>query len=249
MNKELDPEQLEHRLSKWVGYGDLNGPFWFLGTEEGGKTSFKEQELRISLPQVSDIAEFMNKLHQIQYAPWMKGKHPPLQKTYSGLIKIYLCANKLCGFDRPTQTTKERSIFLEKVREFQRNKFGRQGSQTLVAELMPLSSKNMNNWEHQKYSNRPDLKTRGVYLDSWMPRRKTLFRSLIECYRPKVVLAYGKPYWEHYKSLTENKSYVSVSKNFSCSNTQFVLIQHPGNAVSNKNLETTGHWIRENILE
>ncbi len=107
----MDSELLGKRLSKWIGYGELESDFWFLGTEEGGVTSSEEQKLRIALPPVSDLADFICKLNKLEgvNAPWMN-KHPPLQKTYAGLIRIYLCANGLCGFDKPTEGDDKREL-------------------------------------------------------------------------------------------------------------------------------------------
>ncbi len=119
----------------------------------------------------------------------------------------------------------------------------------LVSELMPLSSKNMGDWKYNELSNREDLESRETYLDKWMPRRKEMYKKLIEKHNPRVILAYGKGYWKHYKDLIELRDFNPIRDGFAITNGQLVLIPHTGNAISNSKLEEVGHWIRKNLLK
>ncbi len=233
----LDNDLLEKRLSKWIGYGNLQSDFWMLGMEEGGEVNRKMINVRLSLPEVGDWHHAMEKMAEAGGIEnkWIRA-HPSLQPTYYKIIRIFLIAT---GRDSPN--------LKEKARKFQRDQFGRKGGDHLVAELMPLHNHNQSHWIYNRFSNRPDLSSRESYMRKWLGRRIKLFRELIEEYDPKVVLAYGKGYWDHFKLLGERK-FKEILDGFAQTDGRIVLIPHPtAKGLKNSDFDEVGNWIKENI--
>ncbi len=234
----LDQELLERKLSKWIGYGKLESDFWILGMEEGGEVTLPMIKARLELPSVGDWHEAMLKMAKAGGIEmrWIRPR-PALQPTYYKVIRVLLCSKGQDGGN-----------LRERARIFQRDKFGRKGGEHLVAELMPLHSKTSSSWEYSRFTNRKDLATRETYERIWLPRRKNLFRSLIRRYQPKVVLAYGKNFWHHFRDL-DHGNYKSILDGFAETNGRLVLVPHPtAKGLKNRQFDEVGYWIRDNLF-
>jgi len=243
---QLNPTHLQNRLSKWIGYGDLASCFWFLGMEEGGKASFPEQQLRISLAPVSPLSVFIHQLNLISgiNAPWKAQNiaHVKLQKTYVGLIKVFLCAVNRCGYSQSGHPYNPQVLKL-----FQRDELGEPGYNNLLAELMPLSRHNRGVWPYAQWTNRPDLQTSSIYHNTWLAKRITMYQTLISIYKPSAILAYGKEFWKYYKQLLPNTSFTPILGGTAETGGPIVLIKHTSATPTNKYLSEVGHWIRTNL--
>lgn len=185
INKQL----IENRIHNFLGYGNLDSHIWFIGMEEGGnddEDDLKNRFLRTNNKRVVDIQDGTKDIKV--HSKWFSQEKPPLQRTWSKLIRILLVLNSEKGDDR------------EKIREFQKNCFARKDSNHCILELMPLPCKSTKDkdWHYGKYGI-DYLKTRKEYLEEITRKRIILFKEIINQNNPETVIFYSFTYknkWE-----------------------------------------------------
>lgn len=219
--------ELDKFAHKFLGYGNLNAPIWFIGMEEGMKEGMKEggkdryEEIKLRLqawkdmgyPKVADVADFHVKIgHVFLFRDPVK-----LQKTWVNLIKFQLSLTNL-------------DCSKEEARAFQRDKWGRSNSPNALLELMPLPSPGLKEWFYNEFFNLPYLKTRDTYFDYMLPKRIFLIQKVIHEFKPKIILFYGSRYTEHWKKIAGLEFKNLPEEEFSYGkkdNTCFIITKHP----------------------
>jgi len=178
----LTDEQLDTLLN-FVGYGTLNADVWFLGMEEagGGEENIRT---RLKFQTVEDCAE-AHKLLGITKHHWEKRV---IQRTWRGMCYIML---QLEGKE-PTRTN---------IRNYQAEKLGRFGGNTLLTELMPIPKPKISRWGYEELI--PQFSSGKEYYQRVKPRRIKHLQRLLAQYKPSVVIGYGKGFWKDYKELFE----------------------------------------------
>lgn len=179
MNALTDAE-LQHLLA-FVGYGHLNAKVWFIGMEEGGGGE-ANLRARLKFKPVEDCA----KAHEILGITRLHGPQPRIQRTWRGMCYLML---RLAG-----QTPNA-----ENIRRYQADHLGRTHGDTLLCELMPLPKPSLGHWDYAQLI--PQYPNAEHYYQTVMPARINLLQSLLQTHQPKIVIAYGKRYWENYKQL------------------------------------------------
>lgn len=253
---KFDKDDLQHRIETFIGYGNLNADFWFIGYEESCSENQKEIQFRLKVSGLQDIYEAHKELNEkILYEEngdnpliWFeKGK---FQTTWGALIKILLIAKGEFEQEIIAGALSDSKLKTKAI-VYQSKKWGQFDNETLVAELLPLPSKSSSDW-HKGYENSDVsfLKSRNSYIEAVKTKRIKFFKKLLVKYRPKVVIAYGKEFWEDIKKLTLSEGDLSPAENgFFEVYDNIVLIKHPASqGVSNRNLIETGCWIRDNLL-
>ena len=183
---------IQKRLKNFWGYGNLKGPVWFIGMEEGlGKNEgFPLERFQATDGKtVVDITSNTSADHQLLF---MEGAET--QKTWRRLIFVLLY-QKL-----------NRVPDIEEIRDFQINKFGRTKSDHAVLELMPLPAKSVvkTDWTYQDVP-LIGLTHREEYLASYKPERVQALKALIEKHQPKLVLFYSRTYLNDWQSIVPKK--------------------------------------------
>ncbi|GAH72638.1 unnamed protein product, partial [marine sediment metagenome] len=170
---KLDSNMLDKRLSNFIGYGNLNADFWFIGYEEGCSKDIRDVQFRLRVPGLQDILKAHKELKEKRIDEnalnWFEeGKY---QTTWGALIKILLIAKGDFEQEIATETLSHTSL-LKKVKYYQSNLWGRFDNETLVAELLPLPSKSSSEW-HKGYSNSDIsfLKSRKDYIEAVKTKR------------------------------------------------------------------------------
>jgi hypothetical protein len=180
LNTALTDKELEHLLN-FIGYGKLNADVWFLGMEEGGGGE-DNIRARLRFRQVEDCAE----AHAILGITKFHTGQKIIQGTWRGMCYIML---RLEG----------KPVDRESIRNYQADYLGRFQGTSLLCELLPIPKPSMNDWGYEKLI--PQYSSRDGYYKVVKPRRIKYLRSLIIKYRPKVVIGYGKKYWQDYQEL------------------------------------------------
>jgi len=180
MSKPIIDAELEHLLN-FIGYGRLDADIWFLGMEEAGGGD-ENIRTRLKFRSVEDNAE-AHKMLGITYLHWGKRK---IQRTWRGMCYIML---SLEGKE-PT---------IERIRSYQAEKLGRLEGNTLLTELMPIPKPKVRQWDYRELI--PQFASREDYYQIVKPRRIKYLGALIEEYNPKVVIGYGKAFWNDYRAL------------------------------------------------
>lgn len=188
MVQPITDEQLNHLLD-FVGYGTLNADVWFLGMEEAGGG---EQNIRTRLEfqAIEDCAEAHKKLG-VTKLHW--GKRI-IQRTWRGMCYVMI---RLEGMDPST----------DNIRTYQAEKLGRFGGRTLLTELMPIPNPNIDRWGYEELI--PQFSSREDYYQLVKPRRVIYLKRLIGNCKPKVIIGYGKGFWNDYKELFEESHFIS----------------------------------------
>lgn len=190
--KPITDEELAHLL-KFVGYGSLTAPVWFLGMEEGGGG---EDNLRKRLK--FDVVEDCKEAHAQLGITRFHGDRPRIQRTWRSMCYIMLSLN----YQKPTTAA---------IRDYQAKKLGQTDGDTLLVELMPIPKPRVSNWEYETII--PQYSSRDNYYQSVLPQRMELLQTLISTHGPQVVIGYGKSFWEEYQQLFPNAEF-SDTKGF-----------------------------------
>jgi hypothetical protein len=180
LNTALTEAELEHLLN-FISYGKLSASVWFLGMEEGGGGEANIRT-RLKFRLVEDCAE----AHKLLGIPKFHTGHKIIQRTWRGMCYIML---RLEG----------KPVDRESIRNYQADYLGRFQGTSLLCELLPIPKPSMNDWGYEKLI--PQYSSRDGYYKAVKPRRIKYLRSLIIKHRPKVVIGYGKKYWQDYQEL------------------------------------------------
>jgi hypothetical protein len=177
-------------LTGRIGYGRLDAPAWYIGTEEacGDK---KDLELRLGINSIIPEDSLLEDV-KIAHARLPGGNswfapNAPLQPTWNRLIRAHLTAT---GNNTPTR---------QDCRDAQQNWWGQTDvllhQKVLLTELLPLPCPNGSNtaWKNlYGGTGLPHMEDRPGYEAPWEPLRRTFFQNLVTRHRPKWVVAYGK---------------------------------------------------------
>jgi hypothetical protein len=185
MFDDIPDELLRDWMAGRIGYGALEADWWFLGMEE----SCEDAEAELPTRTVGGALEDLFEAHRRHFPRHQSLFKPPIksQATWRPLIRIFLAANR-------------RDHSLDDIKAYQATRWGRFGGETLLAELMPLPSPGKDAWPYSE-SRLPDLASRERYEAIWRPKRIALLRNLFTQNTPRVLIAYGRGDWSHYKKV------------------------------------------------
>ena len=189
-DQHFDDDLLADFADTFYGYGDYNGPYWFVGMEEGGDSSFENVEARLSTwhqqgrQELADVVDFHRAIGLEQYFD----KTPPLEPAWGKLIRIILSVEgQVSSTEGPHQQR-------DKVRAYQRESFGRvSGGKNCLIELLPLPrpSRSLKDWKYTKYSDLPQLADPKTYEKHYLSKRAAHIQELINQHKPPIVVFYS----------------------------------------------------------
>ena len=118
----------------------------------------------------------------------------------------------------------------EAIQAHQSQVLGRQGGDTLLAELMPLPKPSQSSWPYSALAkDLAFLKSRNAYLDEIRPQRIEILRHAIRRHRPNCVVFYGMSCLKNWKDVSDvpfrdtgSESLVGVD-----GSTTYFIIRHP----------------------
>jgi len=180
-NTPLTNTELETLLG-FIGYGRLDAPVWFLGMEEagGGEDNLRK---RLQFEPVMDLKAAHRILGLVKFH---EGPRPVIQRTWWGMCQVML---RLLG--KPSDR--------ESVRNYQVKHLGSTTGDTMLVSLLPFPRHKDDEWGYERLV--PRYPNRAAYLKKVTPRRMAMLTGLVSEHKPRVVLAFGKAYWEYYEKL------------------------------------------------
>ncbi|MDF7800022.1 hypothetical protein P4C99_11155 [Pontiellaceae bacterium B1224] len=187
MKHALTDKELDHLL-RFVGYGRLDSDIWFLGMEEGVKKGATVSEniqnirARLKFRQVEDCRD----AHEILDITMHHSGKKKIQSTWRGMCYIML-------------RLEDRAADRESIRNYQANSLGRAQGNTLLVELMPIPKSKIASWDYENFI--PQFTSATDYYRTTKPRRIQYLRQLLSQHHPKVIIGYGKEFWNDYKAL------------------------------------------------
>jgi hypothetical protein len=176
----VDPKSLLEYMERFIGFGEPTARVWFIGLEQGGGEDLAELERRLDAWRQSgggpfaDLREYCERLGERRW----HGPSPRIQPTLGKLVRLMLA---LEGVTADT----------ENVRSYQAEKFGRVGGGSVIAELMPLPSRNVSQWIYGSLCDVPSLETRDSYVQRYRPVRVALIRDALRAANPRAVVFLG----------------------------------------------------------
>jgi len=192
MTEQFDDQLLDEFIYNFYGYGNYNGPYWFIGMEEGGGNSFVEVAKRLNIwagrgkRELEDVAEYHN---EIGFSHLFSEK-PKIQQTWGKLIRILLSSNGSAPIT-------------EQVREYQKMSLGRLSGNTCLVELLPLPSPSTGHWLYAHHSQLPYLGDRERYKHTCLMPRIAHLKQRINEHKPKAVIFYSFSYLAHWREIAE----------------------------------------------
>jgi hypothetical protein len=176
----LTDDEFNH-LCRFIGYGNLAAPTWFLGMEEAGAGG-AALRTRVNFDSVEDCADAHLALGITKHH-W--GSRT-IQSTWRGMCYVMLALDN-------------RSKGREDIRRYQAEMLGRNTGSTLLVELMPIPRPRLGWWEYGGLI--PQFSSAESYVYEVKPWRIQYIRNLYLQRRPSLVIAYGKKYWQDYASI------------------------------------------------
>ncbi len=222
----LNENDLDCFADQFMGYGNPNAKVWFIGMEEGGGNSLQDIQNRLIAWKVSGSKAFEDvaKFHEAIGLPDLfKFPGTKAQRTWSKLIEVYLFKNEM-----PVETSN--------IRQYQAHKWGREGGETCLMELLPLPCPNLNTWHYTSFSRDPKFSTRTEYRKAFLNQRIFKIGNLIREFKPENVVFYGKSYEAYWleiiqqvsdKTLVWNDENEADFKTCWNSHTLFLSTKHP----------------------
>lgn len=247
----FDDQLLSTFISKFYGYGNYHGKYWFVGMEEGGGDNKGQIDTRLKKWQKRGEKE-LEDLKEYHLALGIErhfSEKPALQRTWSKLIRILLRAEN-------EEITSEKEIPTEEVRIYQRDLLGRTNGETCLLELLPLPSPSIKLWLYGDFSKLPHLEKRESYRDHYAQERVPYIQQRISAHKPKAVVFYGLNYQEYWRKIAqvefiEFKSEKDSEGIISGKNkdTRFIITSHPATkGIKNEYFYRIGEFIRRNPL-
>lgn len=236
----FDDKLLKSFMDGFFGYGNYRGDYWFIGMEEGGGKTPDEITKRLSAwetrgrNELEDLAEFHLAFDRERFSKRFM-EPVVLSRTWRKLIQILLIA---AGEEPSTET----------VKEYQRERLGRQNGDSCLLELLSLPSPRTDYWHYSTFSTLPCLVDRETYRKNVRPHRIRHLRKRIEDYRPKVVVFYSTTYRKHWAEIISPVDVRPTGPEGiltgSDGTTLFAVVRHPSaRGITNSYFDGIGHLI------
>lgn len=176
----LDDAKLTDYCETFLGFGQVNAPIWFVGTEEAGGWTIGDVERRLwawndRRRQSFEDAPVFYPLCGNQR--W-HGEGAVSQDTWRQLIRMLLIA-------------RSQNISARAILDYQRTQWGTLAGNTCLAELLPLPSPSTGDWNYGQWSGLSWLRSRDDYLARVRAGRENELRLRIMTHQPRVVIFYG----------------------------------------------------------
>jgi len=219
--QQLNEDLLSDYMDSFLGYGNIQGSYWFVGMEEGGGKTCPEIAQRITQWEnrgkqpLEDLFEYHLGINELR---WF-GRDARLQPTWNRLIRILL-ASKGMFPDK------------EQVRAYQSAQLGRHENEVGLLELFPLPSQSRSTWIYPRCSRNLNLRSREEYERLIGPKRAQKFHNLILEHRPAFVIFYGLDHMDWWRKIADTRmKAMTVQKKTAyfgrMDTTIFAAVQHP----------------------
>ena len=223
----IDDNELR-KLESFIGYGSLKADYWFLGMEEGGGGD-ENIRARLNFKQIEDC----KKAHEILGITKYHEGTRVIQRTWRGMCYSMLKLN-------------HQNVTTEMIRDYQSQYLGRANGNTLVCELMPIPKPKISTWNYHDLI--PQYKSRKEYYNAVKPNRIKLIKEPYNQYSPKVIIAYGKSYWNDYKKIFDTVKFETIkNKPFAVGtsgSTRIILTHHFVSKTMNYQLDNLTKYMK-----
>jgi hypothetical protein len=204
-------------MRSFVGFGSPEARTWFVGLEQGGGEDLLELERRLAAwsslgaGAFADLPEYCQRMGESRW----HGDSPRIQPTLGKLVRIALASE---GIEATPDV----------VRRYQASRFACANGQTVIAELMPLPSRNVSEWIYSA-TGLPALASRDSYVREYRPLRIRLLREAVRMLAPRRVVFLGVSEFDTWAEVAAAKFDQGPGGAFwgASGPTGFVIARHP----------------------
>jgi hypothetical protein len=195
-------ENQKQKLLNFLGYGNLNAPFWFMGMEEGSGGSVNlEPNITARLKftdEIMDLQDAHNEKH-LNWVYWDINNPVKFPSVWIYMARIM----RALSSEKP-----EDWWDTEKAKQYIREKLGRsyEAGETFLTELLPLPKRKAFEWP-ALYEQSFGFKQRQDYEKQITPQRKDRIRTLLADEKPKYLFCYGETHYPHYKDVFPSENW------------------------------------------
>jgi hypothetical protein len=195
-------EQERQKLLNFVGYGNPNGRFWFMGMEEGsGGSDNLEPNITARLKfsdEIMDLQDAHDEQH-LNWVYWDINKPVKFPSVWVYMARIVRALSQ----ERPQDWWDT-----EKAKVYIREKLGRKDSNgnTFITELLPLPKRKASQWP-TIYEQSFGFRQREDYEKQITPHRKERIGTLLGNKKPKYLFCYGETHYAHYKDIFPSENW------------------------------------------
>jgi hypothetical protein len=181
----IDESLLTRYMEGFIGFGDLEAKYWFIGIEQGGGKDCAELAKRLKTwndlgrGEAVDLKAYCSGLYGNENR--FHCSNPEIQCTWKAMIQVVL------GTRRPAVPRHE-------IEKYQKESLGRAGGEILLADFFPLPCSTMKAWIYANCSSLDYLLTKRAYRKKMRPGRRTLLHERIGFHKPRAVVFLGKSY-------------------------------------------------------
>ena len=190
----IDADVLNARVASFVGYGNANARYWFVGLEEGCGPSDEEIGKRFAVWHAWGGRRFeeLKDYHDAVGINALFGPTGKAQATWRRLIQLYLAMKGLPSAN-------------DDALRYQRHDLSRPDCEICLAELMPFPERGTSSWRYPTWTAVPECQTRAGYMRKYAPSRVKLLRELLDQYHPRLVVLYGTTCMREWNELTYHR--------------------------------------------
>ena len=219
-------KQQKANLIRFLGYGRLDAPYWFIGMEEGlggANEAERLEQLRIRANSFHPLMDLQLAHTKFDVNYW---KQPIRTQVWLWITRIILILESKQCYPRKRITRPEKHTVTRYVVKHLGSKT--ETGRSLLAELLPLPARTLCHWPYKDH-----WRTRADYQTAILPHRQQMFRKLIKYHKPRFVFFYGKRYYSDFKRIiprlqitrfSQTNIYMAVGKH-----TTYVLMPFLGN--------------------
>lgn len=191
----LSTQDLVDYSEGFYGFGNPQGKLWYIGLEEAGGKCKRVVADRLQLwkekfasRRIVDGYEFHKQLMDCEGHSLKRlfEAESGTQATWNQLIRLQLAWN---GSPNPQGA---------EISQYVAQNWARAASDNCLLELFPLPSPSVAEWSYSEWSDADFLRSREKYYDEFRAQRVEGIRALIQHYRPRAVIFYGRsrlPRW------------------------------------------------------
>lgn len=197
-----------NKLQDFIGYGRLDAPVWFLGMEEAGGGEDK-LKIRAGFSRVEDLGSAQTRLGYGFHFEGRRKRQPQWWIMADVMIRLN-------GNSNPERDDR---------RLYQATRLGRIDGETLLLDLMYIPKPSLRDWNYPLSF--PEFQSASDFYSAALSSRVRLLSDLIEDYRPPVIVAYGKTFWDYFRTLLPNaREYVDRDFNVRDSGHTIMILTH-----------------------
>lgn len=194
------------RIEGFIGYGNDEAPIVFVGMEEGlADAESLDSDLQFRSTYDSPIMDVEVAHRGLTDGPALFVDSPRAQRTWWVMADLMLHYEGKLPADKAARSAART--------RYRAKRLGRQGGDTLLAELLRYPHPAIDDWLYAKYKK---YASRDEYEARLLDERVGLLREVLGSHLRSAIICYGKSYWDTFKRLFRDATPWTRIEGFEC---------------------------------